>query len=220
MKSSLITSIVISAFLLSFFRLDNHRFEGQIQKFEEMDSLKMSEPGGFLFVGSSSIRMWTSLGEKFADYPVINRGFGGSTFADLIYFYRRIIRKYAPSKVFIYEGDNDTSNGQTPEEILTNFQTVTKMIREDFPECEVHFIAIKPSPARWNLRPIVEETNALIRSFCRKEGCQFIDIYSPMLDESGVPRADIFVEDRLHMNIAGYEIWSEIIRPYIEDQQQ
>ena len=36
-----------------------------------------------LFTGSSSIRMWKNLQESFPGYNVLNRGFGGSTLADL-----------------------------------------------------------------------------------------------------------------------------------------
>ena len=33
-----------------------------------------------------------------------------------------------------------------------------------------------------------------------------------MLDEKGEPRPDIFIQDNLHLNKKGYDIWSEAVR--------
>jgi hypothetical protein len=38
----------------------------------------------------------------------------------------------------------------------------------------------------------------------------YIDVVSPML-ENGKPK-DIFVSDNLHMNAAGYQIWTRVVR--------
>jgi hypothetical protein len=43
------------------------------------DAAHPHPPGGVLFVGSSSIRLWSDLEDQFRDLPVvIKRGFGGS----------------------------------------------------------------------------------------------------------------------------------------------
>ena len=36
-----------------------------------------------------------------------------------------------------------------------------------------------------------------------------------MLGEDGEPLPDIFVDDGLHLNAAGYAIWAEAVRPYL-----
>ena len=46
-------------------------------------------------------------------------------------------------------------------------------------------------------------------------GVDYIDIFTPMLDASGQPDESLFVEDRLHMNRAGYALWREIVAPYL-----
>jgi lysophospholipase L1-like esterase len=64
--------------------------------------------------------------------------------------------------------------------------------------------------------PQMKEANAQIKAFLKaRENTGFIDIFSPMLDNDGKPKAEIFVEDRLHMNEQGYEIWKKIILPYL-----
>ncbi|MEM7384987.1 MAG: hypothetical protein AAF514_08580, partial [Verrucomicrobiota bacterium] len=56
---------------------DPAKWEKAIRAFEQADKEKAPEPGGILFLGSSSIRMWDT--EKwFPGRKIINRGFGGS----------------------------------------------------------------------------------------------------------------------------------------------
>ena len=60
------------------------KWEPEIQKFEAADRAQMPPKGAILFVGSSSIRLWTNLVESFPKKNVIQRGFGGSTMADAL----------------------------------------------------------------------------------------------------------------------------------------
>src|SRR4028119_636473 len=71
----------------------------EIAAFEAADAKAMPAPGGVLFVGSSSIRLWNTLAEDFPDLSVINRGFGGSQIADSTRYAGRIILPYRPKTV-------------------------------------------------------------------------------------------------------------------------
>jgi hypothetical protein len=53
-----------------------------MEAFARQDRLQPPPPHGVLFIGSSSIRAWSTLAEDFPGVPVINRGFGGSAIAD------------------------------------------------------------------------------------------------------------------------------------------
>jgi lysophospholipase L1-like esterase len=43
----------------------------------------------------------------------------------------------------------------------------------------------------------------------------YIDVFTPMLAADGSPRSDLFRNDALHMNKAGYALWRTIIRPFV-----
>jgi len=91
-----------------------------------------------------------------------------------------------------------------------------KSLREDFPKARVINISIKPSPARWHLRDKVREANRLIKDFTEHDRrLGYIDVFSPMLGKDGEPRPELFVEDSLHMNDAGYTLWRSTLAPYI-----
>ena len=50
-----------------------------------------------VFTGSSSVRMWEDVQERFPEHNVINNGFGGSQFSDLLFFYDELITKQTPA---------------------------------------------------------------------------------------------------------------------------
>src|SRR4051812_24779482 len=74
--------------------LNVDRFEAEIAHFEAADRAAPPAPGGILFVGSSSIRLWRTLAEDFPGAPVINRGFGRSTLYEVNHYAPRIVLPY------------------------------------------------------------------------------------------------------------------------------
>ena len=62
----------------------------------------------------------------------------------------------------------------------------------------------------------VYKANALIQAEATRHGVDYIDIFTPMLDATGQPDEALFLEDRLHMNRAGYVIWQRVIAPYVK----
>ncbi len=122
-------------------------WEPDISAFEAADRTDPPSTGAVLFAGSSSIRMWTSVEEDFKGTPVINRGFGGSTMADLIHYAHRIVVPYEPRLVVVYEGDNDVASGMSAEEVFDDYRRFVALVRNRLPQTRIAFISIKPSPA-------------------------------------------------------------------------
>lgn len=194
-------------------------FVDEIRAFKHSDSLHFPPAHANLFVGSSSLRMWTSLQQDFAGYPVINRGFGGSTLPDVIRYANDIIFPYHPSQILIYCGDNDFAVSDTVSvaTVVGRFETLFRLIRSKLPNTPVVFISIKPSPSRQQLMSKMAAANAQIRSFLKTQRhAKFIDVYSLMLGADGLPRPELFREDRLHMTAKGYAIWQKAIRPVLK----
>jgi lysophospholipase L1-like esterase len=192
------------------------RFEKEIKAFEASDATNAPPQGGIVFVGSSSIRKWTSLAKDFPGCNVLNRGFGGSHLADSVYFADRIVTKYRPKTVVMFAGSNDINFGLTPEQVLADFKAFADKIKAALPDAELIYISISTSPSRWTQFDKVQKTNRLIRDEIKKRtNVQFIDVVSSMLDADGKPNATIYASDRLHMNPKGYAIWTSILRPYL-----
>lgn len=193
------------------------RWEASIAAFAAADREHSPLPGGIVFVGSSSIRLWNDVETSFRDAPVIlKRGFGGSKMADCARYLDRLVIPYKPRLVLVYAGDNDLAEGTAPQDVLRNFVKFAQEIHKELPATRIAYISIKPSPARAALIPQVRETNELIRRYVAAGGnLEFIDVFTPMLDPNGAPRAELFRPDALHLNGAGYALWKTIIAPYM-----
>lgn len=191
------------------------KWEPAIRKFEEQDEMNPPLCGGIVFVGSSSIRLW-KLDQSFPGLPVINRGFGGSQIIDSVHFADRIVVPYRPRIIAFYAGDNDTAQGKSAAEVTADFQKFADLVRCRLPGTRLLFISIKPSPSRWKLAAVQKETNESIRKICEQNPClTYVDVWQPMLDSEGQPRAELFVADKLHLSADGYRIWTEAIRPHL-----
>ena len=181
------------------------------------DAAHPHPPGGVLFVGSSSIRLWNDLEEQFNNLPVvIKRGFGGSQLADCVKHLHRLVVNYRPHTVLVYAGDNDLAAGATPQEVFQRFVAFVEGVHRELPSADIAYISIKPSPARAGLMPQIRETNGLIRTYADAEGkVDFIDVYTAMLDANGQPKSALFRPDALHLNADGYALWKREISAYL-----
>ena len=192
------------------------KWEKEIAAFESHDAEHPPVKGGIVFVGSSSIRLWKTLAEDFPNHQVLNRGFGGSQLSDLAHFADRLVLAYEPRFVVVYSGGNDINAGKTAEQVFESFREMVGKIRASQPETPIAYISIAGNPKRWTQVAEVIRANALIEVFTKQnEKLLFIDVFHPMLGWDGLPKPEIFVADRLHMNSAGYEIWKQIVLPYL-----
>ena len=197
-------------------------FQAEIDVFIKKDSIAMPAANSILFVGSSSFNYWKDISNYFPGYPIINRGFGGSSLTDLIYFNKETILKYKPKQIYIYCGENDiaASDTITPQIVFERFKTLYTIIRNHLGNnIPVMYVSIKPSVARWSMEDKFVTANSLIRNFINKQKqTQFLDVHSAMLDTNGEVYKDIFIADKLHMNAKGYAIWQKIIAPTLVKQ--
>src|SRR6188768_1758549 len=200
-------------------------FWKDIQNFKKQDSIHFPPKNAILFIGSSSFTKWTDVQDYFPGYTIINRGFGGSTLLDQIRYANDIIFPYQPKQIVIYCGENDlaSSDSVTAQMVFDRFKELYQMIRGKT-KAPVAFISLKPSPSRRHLFSKMHEANQLILEFIDLQksaldsqpiNIEFIDVNQKMLNESGQPMPEIFLNDSLHMNAKGYAIWQKEIQPYL-----
>ena len=194
-------------------------WENDIKNFEQLDrSVKYSDRS-ILFAGSSSIVLWSSLEKDMAPYPVIQRGFGGSKLSDFVVYASRIIDPHPCRAIVIFVANDITGSKEdkSPEEVASLFRAVLKTIRKTHPDTPVFWIEITPTPSRWQVWPAIQKANGLIREICiNKKNTYFIKTDFAFLNEKGVPKDDLFRDDKLHLTEKGYAVWTEIIKKELD----
>jgi lysophospholipase L1-like esterase len=192
------------------------KWEKEITAYEQSDLTNPPPKHGFLFIGSSTIRRWTSLSRDFPNQPVINRGFGGSEIVDSAHFADRLIFPHEPRMIFLRAGGNDLWAGKTPEQVFADFKEFVSTVHAKLPEAEIVFISLSPSIARWAQAGKEKALNGMIEAYVKQTPkLKYIETYEMVLGADGKPRPDLFVDDKLHFNAEGNRLMAEKVRPIL-----
>ena len=194
---------------------DPARVEKDMAAFEAQDRTSPPSPGAVLFVGSSSITNW-DVAHAFPGMPLVKRGYGGSHVTDTIHFAPRIIWPYKPSLIVFYAGDADVAGGKSAERIAADTMALLRLIHRELSTAKVVVIGTKPSPLHWKHIETIRNANALIGATIARDGRdQFVDVEPALLGADGQPRPDLYAQNGLNLNAAGYEAWTAAIRPVV-----
>lgn len=216
--------LLIAALLLSttLFAQDQkpklaYPFEDEIKAFKQQDSLAMPKAGGYLFIGSSSIRKWVDLPKHFANKPIVMRGVGGSQISQWVKYYMpSVVYPYKPSKIFIYVGDNDIAAGAGAQSVYDNFVTLLGMIKQNLPNAKVYFLSMKWSPSRAKYYNEVALGDMMIDAYIKtQKNVTYIDMNTTLLTPASKPDSAMFQKDMLHLNLDGYDRWEKVIAVYL-----
>jgi hypothetical protein len=216
--------LLLFAFLISFTCFGasaqlSFPFAGEVKQFQHKDSLNFPKAGGVLFIGSSSIRRWADLEQRFPGVPIINRGLGGTEIWQWVSYYTPyVVTPYKPGKIFIYVGDNDLAKGKSAQYVADQFSSLWQILREKLPDAQIYFMAVKKSPARANAYDNVVVANQLIKAFIdTKTKTHYIDTATPILKAgTALPDSALFVQDMIHFNSKGYDKWETVLQPYLK----
>jgi len=218
-------SLLIAGFIIScsvtrkYSRESTTKWGKDILNFEQRDKSEKDPENAILFAGSSSIRLWSTLKEDVAPYPVIQRGFGGSKFSDLAVFADRIIYPHQFRALVIFEANDITGNSadKTPAEVAKLFVDIVRTVRRKYADQPVFVLEITPTPSRWSVWPKIREANQLLKDACTKlHNTYFIETSADYLNKAGEPRSELFIRDKLHQNHEGYQIWGDLVRKKLD----
>jgi lysophospholipase L1-like esterase len=205
---------------LKAYREVSAKWEKDIAEWEEKDKSEVADESSILFLGSSSIRRWTTLSKDMAPWPCVGRGYGGAKFSDLAIYAPRLLAAHHPRGVVIYVGNDITGKpdqDKTPEEVVRLFGIVVDAIQSRSVNTEIFVIAITPAPSRFTAWPEIQTANQQLKAYCEKgKQLHFVETHPYYLTAEGEPRPELYVKDRLHQNDSGYQIWSGIIRKELE----
>ena len=195
------------------------RWDKSISQLEELDKSERDPKNAILYIGSSSIRRWTTVAEDMAPWPAIRRGYGGAKFSDLAVFVDRLVNPHQFDALVIFVGNDISGSEQdkTPEEVLRLFNYVVERVRVGHPKQPIFLIAITPTSSRFHVWPQVQAMHKLVEEYVAKDdSLHFIATAKEFIGADGKPKDELFVKDRLHLNEDGYDLWASIIKKHLE----
>lgn len=190
-------------------------YEQEVRSLETLVAARPPQERPAVFYGSSSFRLWQTLSQDLHSDRILNLAFGGSTLEACLWFFDRLVPPAHPASLTVYAGDNDLGDGQAPSRVIATFEAFCDKVRRLPGPIPFGFISIKPSPARLHLLPAIRQVNEAARKIVNAvPGGYYIDVFSAMLSPAGRPMGELFEPDGLHLNAAGYRLWTRALEPY------
>lgn len=192
------------------------KFEAKVVEYEAADRATPPPRNAILFAGDSQFYRWKTIREDLPGYTLINRGIDSFQASDLIHYVDRLVLPYEPRLIVLHVGGNDVHNGKSPDQLLADFKTLVTRVKARYPQVPIVFSSITPGPGRWDEAAKRVAANSAVQQYIATQpGLKFIDLWSAMLTPEGQPREDLWVEDRVHPNHAGYLLRVTLTRPLL-----
>ena len=190
MKLNLIHLCVLALICSSAIAQGDLPFADEVREVQQkVEATWDASQNTIVFTGSSSIRLWSDLQQRFPKAQILNTGFGGSQSSDLEHYLDELILDYNPSQVFIYEGDNDISAKKSPRAIIDTLEDILEELQEKRPEMQIVLISAKPSISRWHLKRKYKRLNKRLSKLASNhQGVQFANVWNIMLQKKKIKK--------------------------------
>lgn len=196
---------------------DIHVYDEEIDILEKKIAALPKDEPVVAFYGSSSVRLWLNMARDLNPMPLINLGFGGSSYSWCLHHFDRLFNdSWEPKEIVLYIGDNDLGHGSTYDEVIEGYDAIKTKIRKCYPGILIHYISVKPSPLRDYLIPTIKAVNKTIEEDVEADGnMRYINVFDGMMDGHN-PDTTYYLSDLLHLNRRGYQVWKKILREHFE----
>jgi lysophospholipase L1-like esterase len=188
-------------------------------KIDQFKSFKNS-PADVVFLGNSITAQidWDEL----LDLPrARNRGISGDLTFGILERLDEVIEG-TPAKVFILIGINDISRNVPDSIILRNYQQIIRRIKKGSPRTKIFFQTLLPVnntftqfKNHYNKDEHIKAVNDGLKRMAAEERITCIDLHPRFMDGEGKLVKE-YTLDGLHLNIKGYKVWADILKPYVK----
>ncbi len=199
---------------LAKYAADAKKWEKDVAKLSATNSQDGSKDA-ILCLGSSSFRLWDTIATDMAPYAIVRRAYGGAKYCDLAIHTPKLVDglQFRAAMIFIGNDITGTEKDKEPDEIVRLAKSVLTTVRKQNPEAPIFFIAVTPTPSRFQHWSKIAQANQSLEKFAASESnAFFVATQEKYLNASGEPRPELFVKDMLHQNQEGYAIWSSILK--------
>jgi len=193
-----------------------NKYTAEVAKF---GALPVPQPGGVLLVGSSNFRKWTNAVSDLAPLPVTNRAFGGSQTSHQLMFFDQVVPPCRPGLIVWYCGSNDIKAKKDAASILGRTEEWISRVKQMDPSVGILLVSVIRAPQKHRDRQIdvVEAVNRGYEEIAKRiEGVFYLDVNPALQNSAGDSKAELYVEDGLHLNVEGYHQMATLLKPAIE----
>lgn len=202
------------------FYLIKYRGQGitSLKKHRTSHLAQLQIPENSIVMLGNSITASCEWSELLGNKQIVNRGVIGDGTDDILERLTDVTRA-KPRQIFLLIGVNDLLF-HPPQYIIENYKKIVDRIRTETPETELFLESVLPihNDLRRNgmRNEDIETINKGIKEITIDNKLTYIDLYSKFKDTEGGLKIH-FSLDGIHLNGDGYQLFREIIMPFLEN---
>jgi len=202
----------------------------ELRRFRDENGTIKPADSRVVFMGDSITDLWRQpqFGGFFPRKPYVDRGISGQTTPQMLVRFRPDVIDLKPKVVVMLAGTNDIAGNTGPmtnEDVERNIASMSELAKAH--GIKVVLASITPTSAyhppanggapQTTLRPMarIKAINEWMQKYAAENGCVYLDYFTPMLDSTGVMKAELTGDD-LHPNAAGYAIMAPLAEAAIQ----
>jgi lysophospholipase L1-like esterase len=196
----------------------------------QLFSQLMRPPAGdccLCFAGSSILAYWplAHATASFAqlDVQLVNVAVPGSEAQHLAALMPPLLQRLQPRVLLVYAGGNDVANGASGATVGAAMRAFLLAVRAAAPCTRVVLLGIMLAPSKFTTPALAAATLAAceaLRAVAAAEGALFVDLNvrgAFLTPDTCTPRRELFVDDGLHLNVAGYDTIRDLVVSFVTD---
>lgn len=194
---------------------------------QEAIAVSKKTPERLTVLLGDSLSLWFPPEQLPGDRSWLNQGISGETTGAML---KRLsfLDETKPETILLMAGINDLKSGVSEADLLANYRTMIQTLRQKHPETELVVQSILPHggpamtvPEAEQLKAIPNEKifqlNQKLATIAKEEQVLFLNLYPLFTDQDGLLRSDL-TTDGLHLNSAGYLVWSAAMQTFSQTQ--
>lgn len=173
------------------------------------DSAERQGACALWFIGSSSVRRWSTVGRDMQPWIAHNRGIDDASYPEIR---ARFANEHAqaPGAIILYAGENDLANGTPVRTVLRQLAMFVEERRAAEGNTPILLLSMKPSPKRAYILRDQLLFNAAARHLAMRDpSIHYLDVTTPLMETAKAK--NLYQPDQVHMNARGYAIWADVV---------
>jgi hypothetical protein len=130
----------------------------------------------------------------------------------------KLAQAVGAKKVFLFFGINDVYNTKDPKGTYKKYLELIDRIKKNCPDVQIYILSttypVKDHEGSDILAKNLKKLNDLMRAYCEKSDCEYIDIASYVSTGDGYLKSQYCSDSFIHQQISAYSIWDKVLRNY------
>ena len=192
-------------------RLVREYYEGKYETYREENERYADYEVDVAFLGDSLTDGY-DLAKYYPDFLTANRGIGGETSYGLEGRMALSVYDLKPKAAVILIGGNNLDT------MLDNYENLLIGMRDNLPETKVVLVSLTAMGRDWAFKnKIAAYNNVVIKKLAAKYGFEFVDVYTPLFDETTGELNSSYTNDGVHFNENGYRVVTDALTPVLNN---